>query len=162
MIECKGCILGQVSSVRHNDQNVYVTFTSKIASWYHGKEMESTIRTSAKSVRKSDIVCFLQGASKPTVIRLYKYYFAIIIIAVTPLEESRSFKWLEGFQSITRFPRDFILVWDLEQLLKELQDSEKSNDRMSFDQATMIWNVALILRDLEEYEKSEESIREAI
>jgi ankyrin repeat protein len=161
-IESKGCILGQVSSVKDNGQNVNIIFTSKNATWYRGDKIEWTIRASAKSIQESDIVCLLQGASKPTIIRLYKDHFAIIIIAVTPLEERRGFKQLERFQSITRFPRDFLLVWDLEQLLKKSQDLDESNNQMSFDQATMTWNVALILRDLEEYEKAEERLREAI
>jgi hypothetical protein len=89
---------------------VNITFTPKNATRYRGDKIEWTIRASAKSIQESDIVCLLQGASKLTIIRLYKDHFAIIIIAVTPLKESRSFKQLELSQSITRFLRDFLLV----------------------------------------------------
>ncbi len=159
-IKSKGCILGQVSSVRRdNRQNVNITFTSKNATWYYGVEMEWTLQASAKPIQESDIICVLQGASKPTIIRLCKDDFAIIIVAVTPLKESRSFTQLELSKSITRFPRGFLLVWDWEQLLKESQDRDESNN---FNQATKIWNVALILGDLEEHEKAEKMLREAI
>jgi hypothetical protein len=49
-IESKGCILGQVSLVRDNGQNVNITFTSKNATWYYGDKIEWTIRASAKSI----------------------------------------------------------------------------------------------------------------
>ena len=104
----------------------------------------------------------MQGALKPTIIRLYKDHFAIIVIAATPLKESGSPKQLELSQSITHFPRDFLLVWDWEQPLEESQDREESKNWMSFDQATKTWNVALILGDLEEYEKAEKRLREVI
>jgi hypothetical protein len=84
------------------------------------------------------------------------------VIAVTPLKESGSLKQLELSKSITHFSRDFLLVWDWEQLLKESQDRAESKNWMSFEQATKTWNVALILRDLEEYKEAEKRLREAI
>ncbi|KAH6710941.1 heterokaryon incompatibility protein-domain-containing protein [Leptodontidium sp. MPI-SDFR-AT-0119] len=163
VIKSKGCILGQVSRARSDDrQNVNITFTSKNATWCLDDEMEWTLQASAKFIQERDIICFLQGASKPTIIRLYKDHFAIIVIAVTPLKESGSPKQVELSKSITHFSRDFLLVWDWEQPLEESQDLEESKNWMSFDQATNIWNVALILGDLEEFEKAEKRLREAI
>jgi hypothetical protein len=163
VIKSKGCILGQVSLVRSNStQNVNIIFTSKIAAWCLGDKIEWTLQASAKSIRERDIVCLLQGASKPTIIRLCKDHFAIIVIAVTPLKKSGIFKQLELSKSITYFPRYFLLIWDWEQLLEESQDREESKNLVSLDKATRIWNVALILGDLEEYEKAEKRLREAI
>ncbi|KIN06874.1 hypothetical protein OIDMADRAFT_21814 [Oidiodendron maius Zn] len=162
-IESKGCILGQVSLVRRDDrQNVNIKFTSKNATWCYGDEIEWTLRASANSILESDIICLLQGASKPTIIRLYKDYFAIVVIAVTPLSEGRGLKRPELFQSIIRFSRDFILVWDWDPLLKESQDPDKSDNWMSLNEATITWNVALILGDLEEYQTAEKRLRDAI
>jgi hypothetical protein len=123
-------------------------------------------------------ICLLQGASKPTIIRLCKDHFAIIVIAATPLSESGSLGQLELSKSITHFPRDFLLVWDWGKPLGESQDREeyetliRTNDRVSkhskteleghLEEATRTWNVALILGDLEEYQKAEERLREAI
>jgi ankyrin repeat protein len=163
MIKSKGCILGQVSSIGSNDgQNINITFTSKNAAWCFGNKIEWTLRASAKSIQERDIVCLLQGASKPTIIRLHKDFFAIIIIAVTTLKESGSSRQPTLSKSITCFTRHLLLVWDWEQLLKESQDQEESNNWMSFDQATRTWNVALILEDLEEYEKAERRMKKAI
>ena len=162
-IESKGCILGQVSSVQTSDtQNVNITFLSMNLTWYFNKKIEWTLQASVKSIKEGDIVCLLQGASRPTIIRLYKDYFAIIVVAVVPLKESVSFQHQDPFQLIKRFPRDFPLVWDWEQLLIEIQDPEKLSNWNSFDQATITWNFALILEDLGDYEKAEEIIQEAI
>jgi hypothetical protein len=163
MIKSKGCILGQVSSIESvNGRNVNITFKSENEAWRPGDKIEWTLRASAKTIQKRDIVCLLQGASKPTVIRLYKDYFAIIIIAVTPLKESGNSRQLVLSKSITCFPRHFPLIWDWEQLLGESQDQEELNDWMSFDEATRTWNVALILEDLGEYEKAKWRTQEAI
>jgi hypothetical protein len=177
VIKSKGCILGQVSSVRRDDrQNVNIT--SKNAAWYLGDKREWTLQASAKSIRERDIVCLLQGASKPTIIRLCKDHFIVVVIAVTPLNESGSFRQLELPKPITHFPCDFLLVWDLEKSLGRLQDGEeyetliKTNSQGPghskieleghLENPTRIWNVALVLGDLEEYKEAEEKLREAI
>jgi hypothetical protein len=163
VIKSRGCILGEVSSVWSDDtQNVNITFTSKNAAWYLGDKMEWTLQASAKSIRKRDIIYLLQGAPKPTIIRLCKDHFAIAVIAVTPLKDSGSFQQLELSKSTTHFPRDFLLVWDWEQHLGESQGLEESNNRVCLDKATRTWNIALILGDLGEYEKAEKRLREAI
>jgi hypothetical protein len=89
-----------------------------------------------KSIRERNIICLLQGASKPTIIRLYEDHFTVIVIAVTPLKESRSFKQLELSKWISYFPRNFLLIWDWEQLLGELQDREEVKNWVSLDKAT--------------------------
>ena len=175
VIKSKGCVLSQVSSVRSDDrQNMNITFTSKNTAWCLGDKMEWTLRASAKSVQVGDIVCLLQGASKPTIIRLCKDHFAIVIVSATPLNKSGNFGLLELSKSIVH-PRDFLLVWDWEKPLRESQDQEEDETFMKADsqepelsnigcleKPTRIWNVALVLRDLEEYKEAEEKLREAI
>ena len=113
VIKSKGCILGQVSSVRRDDrQNVIIT--SRNAAWDLGGEIEWTLQASAKSIQERDIICLLYRASKPTIIRLCKDHFAVIVIAASPLNKSGSFGWPETSQSITQSLRDFLLVWDWE------------------------------------------------
>jgi hypothetical protein len=173
VIKSKGYILGRVSSVTSDDrQNVKIT--SKNAAW---SSREWSLQASAKSVRKGDIVCLLKGASKPTIIRLCRDYFAVIIIAATPLNKSGSLGRPEPSKPITHFPRDFLLVWDWENPLEDSQDEEEyetwtKNSQVQkhskaelgdhVDKVTRTWNVALVLGDLEEYGKAEERLREAI
>jgi ankyrin repeat protein len=161
VIESKGCILGQVSSVRTDDkQKMNIIFISKNTTWCFGDQIEWTLQASAKSIREHDIVCFLEGASKPTIIRLYKNYFVILVIAVTPLKEKSS-KKLE-LKSITNFPRDFLLIWDWEQLPGEWQNGEIFKNLMPLDEGTRKWNIALILEDLEEYKEADIRLQKAI
>jgi ankyrin repeat protein len=164
VITSKGCVLGRLSLERSdNRQNINITFISKNVAWCLDEKMEWTLQVASKSIREQDIVCLLKGASKPTIIRMCKDHFAIVVIAVAPLKESRGFqKLLELSKSVTHFMRDFQLVWDWEQLLEESQDRVESKNWMSFDEASRTWNVALILEDLEEYEKAEKRRREAI
>ncbi|KAF2176770.1 hypothetical protein K469DRAFT_645244 [Zopfia rhizophila CBS 207.26] len=164
IIKSKGCILGRVSWVKSNwdgRQNVNIMFSNtwKQAECNEKPDTHWILHISAKSVHQGDLVCLLEGASKPTIIRLFKDYFAVIVIAVTLTEdmrtENRSFGPPELSQSI-EFPYEFLLVWNWEVSPGKVQDCE------GYDKATRLWNIALILKDLKEYKKAEERHQEAI
>ncbi|KAH6714388.1 heterokaryon incompatibility protein-domain-containing protein, partial [Leptodontidium sp. MPI-SDFR-AT-0119] len=180
-IKSKGCILGKVSSVLRDTalddrQSVDVIFKNISGQPEYMGVQRWTLRPSAKSIRDGDLICLLQGASKPAVIRLCKDHFAIIMIAATPLENIRMeegyIEWPNLLQSAKTFTRDFLLFWDWENFPKKFQDPEeyemliRTNDWVSehskahreghLDKATRVWNVALILGDLEEYKEAEE------
>src|SRR3978361_354360 len=97
IIKSKGCILGRVSSVVPHSgwgDTYKMTITSKNISGYSGYTKKWSacwnLHTSAKSIRHGDFVCLLQGASKPTIVRLCEDHFAIIMIAATPTEDIRT------------------------------------------------------------------------
>jgi hypothetical protein len=141
--------------------------------WYRYR-----IDTAYQRIKIKPIVCLLQGASKPPIIRLCKDHFAVVVIAATPLNESGSFGRLEFSKSILHFQRDVLLVWDWEKLLGESQDQEEYETLIKtpsqvpehskaelgdhLDKSTRTWNVAVVLGDLERYEKAEERLPEAI
>jgi len=185
VIKSKGYILGKISSVQNTislggRQGVDITFKNASEQLEYlevSKEWSAhwTLQPSAKPIRDGDLICFLQGASKPTIIRLRKDHFVIIMIAASPLEtgqtESEYSKWPK------LFARDFLLVWDWKnssklQDLGEYDALVRTNDWVSehfktgiggyLNKATRTWNVALILDDIEEYEEAEERLREAI
>jgi hypothetical protein len=121
VIKSKGCIFGQVSSVkndsaRYDRQHVNVVFNNTPRSLEYERKYGTrwTLQASAKSIWKRDFVCLLQGASKPAIIRAYKDHFAIIIIAVTLRRsvrtESGYVKCQEPLASTKSFSRDFLLV----------------------------------------------------
>jgi ankyrin repeat protein len=173
VIESKGCILGEVflvqsDTVQYDREGVDVIFKNREGN------ARLTLQASAKSVRNGDLVCLLQRASKPTIIRRCQDCFDIIMIAARPLEEipvRRGYiKWTELLQSGILFTRDFILVWDWETSLGKFQHPERYDRVLEYstelegylDKATRIWNVALILGDLEEYQEAEEKLKEAV
>ncbi|KAH7186551.1 heterokaryon incompatibility protein-domain-containing protein [Fusarium oxysporum] len=178
VIKSMGCVLGEVFLVQsvgdwNDKQSVDITF--KNTPGYLGQKKEWngrwTLHATAKHIQKGDVVCLLQGASKPTIIRLYEDYCAVIAIAVTatndPIDEKRmeglDVDWQDLFRSITIFPRDFILVWDWEESRGtpvEREDYEclmkhaKTDLNCSLDKAARLRNIGLILGDLEKYEEA--------
>jgi ankyrin repeat protein len=183
VIRSKGRPLAQVSSVksditRDSRQSVNFIFMNMPEPLQHNEEcVYWTLKVSAKQVREGDIVCLLQGAPKPVIIRPCKDYFAVIRIAAFPEDKpikSGDIEWSKRLQSITVFPRDFLLVWDWTEKsdLGEYENLIQTNDWMSehsktglerhLDKATRMWNFALILEDLGEYKGAEERLQEAI
>ena len=76
VIEGKGCILGQVSlvesdSTRYGKQHVTVllrnSYSTSTPLVYRRKW---TLQASAKSIQIGDVVCLLEGASQPTIIKI--------------------------------------------------------------------------------------------
>lgn len=89
VIKSSGYVLGHVSSVRnainrYPGQYIEVTFNNRPISFQYYKNYGShwSLQASAESIRKNDIVCLLEGASNPTVIRAFEDHFGIIMIAV--------------------------------------------------------------------------------
>ena len=178
LIESKGCILGEISSVQSNitwggSQSVDVisNTVSRQLGYEEGRSVHWTLHTSAKSIQNGDFVCLLQGASKPTIIRLHDSHFDIIVVAAMPPEEI--FKL-----SQSRRPRNFALIWDWETPLGELQDPEQHETLLQkkdwepehsmiqskghLRKVTRTREVAIIFEDLKLYKKAEEKIQEAI
>ena len=182
VIKSKGCVLGKVSvksdSAWDNRQKVDIIFKNTSGQLEYIGECSAhwTLQNSAKPIQDGDLICLLQGASKPTIIRSYKDYFAIILIAVTPENIQTGvgdIGWLELLQSIKLFTRDFLLVWDWESPTGELKYqriykrsietySQAPESERDLDKATRTWDVGLILGDSGEDEKAEERLREAI
>lgn len=119
VIKSKGCVLGVVSPRESNiylggRQNVEAVFnnTSKQPGCIRNGRARWTLQASAKSIQNGDLICLLQGASKPTIIRLCEDCFAIIVIAAAPPEyvqtkDNGDIEWLELAQSVS-FTRDFL------------------------------------------------------
>lgn len=127
VIKSKGSILGQVSLVQSRstwDDQYSVTIAWKPTIYLGqghcamiGKRTTKwTFRASAKPISKGDILCLLQGASKPTIIRLRKDYVRIVMISVSPFEDMEMKNTrktqLKDLQPMTEFLTDFLLLWD--------------------------------------------------
>ncbi|RYP74314.1 hypothetical protein DL770_007624 [Monosporascus sp. CRB-9-2] len=187
VIKSKGCILGEVSLVKSggvwNDRQS-VDITSKNIPGYLGQKKEWSgrwaLHATAKPIRKGDVICLLQGALKPTIIRLYEDYCAVIAIAVTLTDDKRikglHINWPNLLRSITIFGCDFLLVWDWEKSWERPGDKEdyeclissrvpkhaKTELESYLDKAARLRNMGLILGNLEKDEEAEENLRKAI
>jgi hypothetical protein len=185
VIQSKGCILGQVSSVeddsaRYDRQHLNVVFNNTPKSLEYEREYGTRwiLQASAKSIRKRDFVCLLQGASKPITTRAYKDHFAIIIIAVTLRQsvrtESGYVERQEPLASAKSFLRDFLLVWNWEKSQGNLQNQARYQTSVEINylvpeylntasnKAVGSCDVALALGDSREHEEAEKRLQEAI
>ncbi|KAK1242545.1 hypothetical protein MKX08_005357 [Trichoderma sp. CBMAI-0020] len=170
IIKSNCCTLGQVSSLKSDGtwsdkQNVTV---SRYTSEGYQKHFENifwtlTLKTLANSIQEGDIVCLLQGASKPTIIRPYKDYFIIIAIAISPAIDEQAgkanYSWEKVLQSVTDFPRDFLLVWDWTNSLSENGEDDKyllSSQMFEGEKTTQLMEKGLLMLDLNYYERAAE------
>ncbi|KAM3075025.1 hypothetical protein ACMFMF_005708 [Clarireedia jacksonii] len=177
VIKCKGCIIGQVSFVRRRGDEQNVKIISKNAAWELDSTIEWTLQASVGPIQEHDIICLVYGASKPTIIRLCEDHFAVVVIAATPLNKSDNFEWPQLSRSITKFLRDFLLVWDWENshtrlkyqggyenltmMYRQALVSSKAESGEYLSDATGLWNDIAILDDLKEHEKADKRLLEA-
>ncbi len=140
VIRGSSCILGEVSSVRRDstrDDRETVAIT-----WKHapspldtkGEQISHVALPSlSKPIQVGDVVCLLQGASNPTIVRLCNEYSTVIMVQV-PLTEALQAKNFEGselLQSIKTFPDDLLLVWDWDASRGRSHSGEGYEDFMS-------------------------------
>ena len=177
VIKSKGRVLGQVSSIRRdNRQNVNIIVNERTEN-FRPITTEWTLQAPAKPIQEYDIIYLQYGASKPTIIRVCKDHFAVIVIAATPLNRSSSSGWPETSQSRTEFSRDFLLIWDWESPQGMSQDQGEYDALIKIysqalqypkaefgdylHEAMRFWNDIMILDDLGEDEIAEERLSEA-
>ncbi|OCK78570.1 HET-domain-containing protein, partial [Lepidopterella palustris CBS 459.81] len=163
VIKSKGCILGRVSSVQSSvtwdgrrDVDVILKNILGKSGCLGERSSHWTLQASAKSIKIGDVICLLQGASKPTIVRLREDHCTILLIAATPRQiiqnESGFVEWSNNQQLVNLLhTRNFQLLWDWENSPEKLQDK-----------ATRSWNFAFVLGDVGEYKQAEEKFREAM
>ncbi|KAK0701329.1 ankyrin repeat-containing domain protein [Lasiosphaeris hirsuta] len=146
VIRGKGCILGEMTSRdNHQDdgEDIDITwknpqFDTSIPARYRNQDgaHHFIVQASAKHVQKGDVVCLLEAASKPTVIRLCSStnHAAVVMLALSLADVERLkpdpnsvpaiIRWPDRLQAVTAFPVDFDLVWDWDVPQREMQDRD--------------------------------------
>ena len=187
VIRAKVRIVGKISST----ENIYSQGRQTVQSIFRDsdnghirKRLTSwNLQASAKLIQSGDLICFLQGASKPLIIRPCGNHFVIIIIAARPPDYiqtktgKNSTEWTNLSQS-TFTPRDLSLVWDWKASSERLQsmgtydsslqaqcqhlEVSKTYLEAQLDAVVDLWNVVLGLGDLQEYERAEEKLQEVM
>ncbi|KAJ8060060.1 hypothetical protein OCU04_011669 [Sclerotinia nivalis] len=155
VIKSKGRVFGTVLSARlatwKHTQIVKINLVSRHKNLPYYEELynEWKLPTAGKNIQAGDIICFLQGVSKPMIIRPCNDHFDVIMIAAN-LKVRREHMFPSWSYSsprfFTTFPRDFLLVWDLEepqerigdpvQLQRHLADFS-SNSRQDFSNSEL-------------------------
>ncbi|KAF5538624.1 HETEROKARYON incompatibility [Fusarium phyllophilum] len=182
VIDGKGLVLGEVSSVQRDpawEDSQEVTIAWKNAYVEAGRMSSWAVQASAKNIQAGDIVCLLQGASRPTIIRLCHPYWAVVMISVPPTDattrDGRGVEWSEILQSVTRFSRSFVLVWDWEMHPNEsLGDQERKYEELMVQEMhkgsmtdklyiiAILANIGFALQDLERHAEAEKYVRRSL
>lgn len=179
-----GRVLGQVSSLsaridREDRQEVCITqkhdfgFEEQGSLWH--------FQASAKSVQQGDVICLLQGASVPTIIRPCSDYWAVVMIAVPPLNglqtpsTAHHAEPLE-FTETKKSSHDFLLVWDWDTYPDKLLDREDYEHLMGtlmskcpkaeledrLNKVIRLRDIGVVLDYMQRYDRARESFRKAM
>ena len=131
---------------------------------------------SAMSIQEGDIICLVQGASKPTIVRLHDKYFEIIMIAASwpkhPETAGKNVLNPELPRSIS-LTREVLLFWTWElpiqgqgeytNLLHKInrESSGKTNSIAQLKNLIQTWDVGHLLEDAGEDQKARTMFQEA-
>ncbi|QGI88566.1 hypothetical protein CEK26_003569 [Fusarium fujikuroi] len=181
VIRSKGCVLGLVSSVntdivRADKQRLEITWNSPSESEW--KLSYWTLEVSAEPVKEGDVVCLLQGAMLPTIIRMHHDYWNIIVIAAAfpeYLQAPMSDKEPEIPRLSATLPHDFLLVWDWDMSLEESWRRSEYEDLMGHlapkatkaglqtdcEKIARLWNSGVAMRVIKRL-RGEENIQKAL
>ncbi|KJK62273.1 hypothetical protein P875_00095557 [Aspergillus parasiticus SU-1] len=196
VIKGKGCVLGVVEKVTlnsskdnmwDNSHNAFVTVQMTGGNARGNGDMWTFCKWPGL-IKKGDIICVLQGASKPTLIRPCGDHCTVITVGFVPHNAAYSMaeiksanggkidEWNGLLQSVTLYPRDFLLVWECQDFSGRL---DKEKDRTSLMDRRLpehakrelevelpkihrLQNLGLILVDSEKFEQALESFPEAL
>jgi hypothetical protein len=164
VISGKGCALGKVLQIERNaTQGNWQTITWEPTTGRFGAKKDEKLtfklQASATSIQPGDIICHLEEAPNPTIIRMHSDYGTITRIAI-PLDDS---------PETAAFTDDFLLVWDWDapQNQAEAYDDFRSGRRPAtqetyLDRATRLSNAGCILGHVGANEHAERRFRKSL
>jgi hypothetical protein len=119
-------------------------------------------------IQDGDILCVLEGAQYPSIVRRHKDHFMLVKIALTNppivnvttapgIRSTSALHWKAFSQFITKFPRHFVLIWDWStdqkyreerctRMLKDVEDTGKTSTTVH----SRMFNMTRIMEDLED------------
>ncbi|GMG26133.1 unnamed protein product [Aspergillus oryzae var. brunneus] len=136
VIRGKGYMLGIIKSVatpgsRYDRQEVKVLFRDTVEALYlyMTSGVQWLLQTPAEPIRAGDIVCLLQGASAPTIVRISDSGLRIIMSSVVPRHKAihGTSKYVpQGPPSEASVLHDLVLQWDWAPTLDSLQEKNRA------------------------------------
>ncbi|RMZ47749.1 hypothetical protein AFCA_000509 [Aspergillus flavus] len=196
VIKGKGCVLGVVKRVKlnsskdnmwDNSHNAFVTMQLTGGDERGDGDMWTFCKWPGL-IKKGDIVCVLQGASKPTLIRPRGDHCAVIAVGFVPHSADYSMhgiqsvnggeidEWNGLLQSVALYPRDFLLVWEWQEFSGRLENKkdrawlmdrrlpERAKRELAVELPILhrLQNLGLILVDSEKFEQALENFPQAL
>lgn len=129
VIKGKGSIVGEIISINSSPAiqgKLQVDVLLKAVPGREDQVAKRTLQPFAKSVQIGDLICILEGAPRPAIVRPLADYCAVIAISITPMKfgfpkseiKSNNVGWRDLVNSTGEFPHDLLLVWDWRMLNK--------------------------------------------
>ena len=163
-----GYILGKVLSAKRSqrEDGQEVSFATKDTDGSFGPQIQWHLPALAKPVQVGDLVCQLQEAAKPTIIRLCRDNFSIIMIAA-PLELQQP-----KHNTLLTIP----LSWDWQDPYWKLSDQKDAQSSLNSSlprysghqhgglsgDSDGLWRAALVLEAAEEYRIAADKFQQAL
>lgn len=139
------------------------------------------LRASADSVKPGDVVCLLQGASLPSIIRPCTDYCAIIAITIAAVDSTpkprRRLDWPNCLTKIENFNHELLLVWDWKTSQQDSTDEHDYEQLLGYrlpevktevalgdlsQKANRLYNVGLLLTNVERYDEAAHRFHQAV
>jgi hypothetical protein len=172
VMSSRGGVIGRVSSAtqgsRNNQQQLTVVLNEASRPLNVRKRQIWRIPPLTRPAQVSDLLCFLAGAARPTLVRQCNDYFSVIAIATPPLE-------LE--QMVTIFPLRMLLLWDWRATYPGAQGQEEYDTLTGYraqvcseskvlahhsSKRDRLWDAASVLDDGELYEEAAAALRQVV
>ncbi|KAG5665085.1 hypothetical protein KAF25_008819 [Fusarium avenaceum] len=115
-------VLGKVVSVNTLEENQKVDIYWMPLHMNSRETSSWSIKASSKLAEVGDVICLLDGCSRPTLIRPYGLHWVVVFISISPAikpAELPSFyndrrNWDNLLESLGKPPTKFELIWDLD------------------------------------------------
>ncbi|RDH27108.1 heterokaryon incompatibility protein-domain-containing protein [Aspergillus welwitschiae] len=158
VIKGEGWILGQIESIQggiadYGQQRINILFTNTAQSLSFKKiwGTEWILQASATAIQEGDIVCLLQGASKPSIIRLCRDCFIIVKAIVIPQQSCEKGSWDKKFHHETHYEESptyvILLTWEIP-LVPEYREEPREHKRRLHDMALIMEDIVKGLLEL--------------
>ncbi|OAA35896.1 HET domain protein [Beauveria brongniartii RCEF 3172] len=187
IVNSKVHVLGKVSSLSSTDpwdtsQSVDVVLYSKSEFYFTGvSHGRWTLQATTNPIQIGDIICLLEGAARPTIVRPAGDYCVIVAIAVSPKiaepPKSKPLDWPGFLERIKTFHHDLVLIWDWEVPWNELKNDnddyekfihdrnltdEKMETKGSLGKGNRLGGIGMLLTHAERFEDAAASFRTAV
>ncbi|KAM3447700.1 hypothetical protein MY3296_008449 [Beauveria thailandica] len=187
IIKSKAHVLGKVSSLSSTDawdtsQSVDVVLYSKSEFYFTGvSHSRWTLQAATNPIQIGDIICLLEGAARPTIVRPAGDYCVIIAIAVCPKiaepSNGKPLDWPGFLKRIKTFHHDLVLIWDWEVSWNELKNGcddyqdfihdrnltvEEIETKGSLEKGNRLVGIGMLLTHAERFEDAAASFRTVV
>lgn len=160
-----GCILGTITMGISNTISVIAPIFSGIGGAGYLWRASWQVPHHSGRVREGDFLCHLQGARRPSILRLCGDHFDVVMISLPPppvvvIEqnprstdwEDSTLDWVEFIECVRHSNRQFTLVWDWGPKQSDRQDHSGlfvAEDLPDSKRLDRMFNTARILDDIE-------------